>query len=48
MPGAPNLKELPVTTLPNTFIDNLVGLDPGAFSDTAAPCGRPWSQIKIN
>jgi len=41
-------KELPVTTLPDTFIDNLIGVDPGAFSDTAAPCGRPRSQIKID
>jgi hypothetical protein len=42
------LEELPVTTLPTTFIDNLIGVDPGAFSDTAAPCGRPRPQIKIN
>jgi hypothetical protein len=43
-----HLKELPVTTLPDTFIDNLIGLDPGAFSETAAPCARPRPQIKIN
>jgi len=46
--GAPNLEELPVTTLPNNTIGNLIGLDPGAFSDTDAPCGRPRSQIKID
>jgi hypothetical protein len=45
---APPIKELPVTTLPNIFIGNLIGVDPGAFSDTAAPCGRPRPQIKIN